>query len=165
MRDTFEFAHALIPTTLVEGISGMRRRRLHRRAIAALEKLHPEDYKTLAHHCLEASEEPRALDYLIQAAQQARAAFANAEAVANYQQALGLLNELYHGQAQDDPWRDRSPAPVREPGGCAGADRTARAGLEHLPECAGPGASQRRYPALGLIPQSRQDARIPAFIR
>jgi class 3 adenylate cyclase/DNA polymerase III delta prime subunit len=101
----FEFAHALIPTTLTEGISGMRCRRLHRRAIAALEKLHPEDYKALAHHCLEASEEPRALDYLIQAAQQARAAFANAEAVANYQQALGLLNELYHGQAQDDPWR------------------------------------------------------------
>jgi tetratricopeptide (TPR) repeat protein len=101
----FEFAHALIPATLTEGISGMRSRRLHRRAITALEKLHPEDYKALAHHCLEASEEPRALEFLLKAAQQAQTSFANAEAVANYQQALGLLNELYHGQAQDDQRR------------------------------------------------------------
>ncbi len=101
---TFEFAHALIPTTLIEGISGMRCRRLHRRAIVALEKLHPQDYKTLTHHCLEAGEDARAMEFLIKAAQQARDIFANAEAVANYQQALGLLNELYHGQAQDDHW-------------------------------------------------------------
>ncbi len=102
---TFEFAHALIPTTLVEGISGVRRRRLHRRAIAALEKLHAEDYKALAHHCLEASEDQRALDFLLKAAQRARATFANAEAVANYQQAIGLLGELRREPAQEDRWQ------------------------------------------------------------
>jgi eukaryotic-like serine/threonine-protein kinase len=99
---TFEFAHALIPTTLVEGLSGMRRRRLHRRALTALEKLHPEDYKALAHHCLQASEDERALGFLLKAAEHARSAFANAEAVANYQQALGLLNDLLHEQPQSE---------------------------------------------------------------
>ena len=101
---TFEFAHALIPTTLMEGISGMRRRRLHRRAIAALEKLHPEDDKTLAHHCLAAGEDERALNFLLSAADKARAAFANTEAVANYQQALGLLDELHREPTRADNW-------------------------------------------------------------
>jgi len=101
----FEFAHALIPTTLTEGLSGMRRRRLHRRAIVALEKLHPEDVKALALHCLQAGEDERALDFLLKAAAQARAAFANAEAVTNYQQALGLLNELLHENSQAGHWR------------------------------------------------------------
>jgi tetratricopeptide (TPR) repeat protein len=100
-----EFAHALIPTSITEGLSGMRRRRLHRRALAALEKLHPDDYKTLAHHCLEASEDERAMDYLVKAAERARAAFANAEAVANYQQALRLLDELLREQTRADHWR------------------------------------------------------------
>ena len=100
----FEFAHALIPTTLMEGISGMRRRRLHRRAITALEKLHPEDDKTLAHHCIGAGEDERALDFLLKAADKARAAFANAEAVNNYQQALGLLDELRRESTKADHW-------------------------------------------------------------
>jgi serine/threonine protein kinase/tetratricopeptide (TPR) repeat protein len=101
---TFEFAHALIPTTLMEGISGMRRRRLHRRAIAALEKLHPEDDKTLAHHCLGAGEDERAVDFLLKAADKARGAFANTEAVSNYQQALGLLDELRRESSKTDHW-------------------------------------------------------------
>jgi eukaryotic-like serine/threonine-protein kinase len=106
---TFEFAHALIPATLVESISGMRRRRLHRRAAAALEKLHPEDYTALAHHCLEASEDQRALEFLLKAAQRARAAFAYAEALANYQQALDILHELRSAGAQEDRWQTLEP--------------------------------------------------------
>jgi predicted ATPase len=102
---TFEFAHALIPATLVESISGMRRRRLHRRVAAALEKFHPEDYTALAHHCLEASEDQRALDYLIKAAQRARSTFAYTETLANYQQALDVLHELRREDVQDDRWQ------------------------------------------------------------
>ena len=101
----FEFAHALIPTTLTEGLGGMRRRRLHRRATAALEKLHPADYKTLAHHCLHAGEDERALGFLLKAAEYARRAFANAAAVADYQQALGLLTELAREPARAEHWR------------------------------------------------------------
>jgi tetratricopeptide (TPR) repeat protein len=106
---TFEFAHALIPATLVESISGMRRRRLHRRAAAALEKFHPEDYTALAHHCLEASEDQRALDYLIKAAQRARSTFAYTETLANYQQALDVLHELRREDVQDDRWQTLEP--------------------------------------------------------
>ncbi len=106
---TFEFAHALIPATLVESISGMRRRRLHRRAAAALEKLHPEDYTALAYHCLEASDDQRALDYLIKAAQRARASLAFTEALTNYQQAVDVLRELRREEAQDDRWRTLEP--------------------------------------------------------
>ena len=102
---TFEFAHALIPATLVESISGMRRRRLHRRAVGALEKLHPEDYTALAQHCLEASDDQRALDYLIKAAQHARSTFAFGEALTNYQQALDVLHELRREEAQDNRWQ------------------------------------------------------------
>ncbi len=106
---TFEFAHALIPASLVESMSGMRRRRLQRRAVAALEKLHPEDYTALAHHCLEASDDQRALDYLIKAAQRARSTFAFTEALSNYQQALDVLHELQREAAQDDHWRTLEP--------------------------------------------------------
>jgi tetratricopeptide (TPR) repeat protein len=102
---TFEFAHALIPATLVAGISGMRRRRLHRRVLAAMQKLRPEDYKTLAHHCLEAGEDEHALDFLLKAGQRARTTFANAEAVANYQQAIGLLKDLHHEPVAEDSWQ------------------------------------------------------------
>jgi ABC-type oligopeptide transport system substrate-binding subunit/DNA-binding SARP family transcriptional activator len=90
---TFEFAHALIPATLVEGLSGMRRRRLHWRALAALEKLHPEDYKVLAHHCLEASEDDKAVEYLLKAGDQARGLYAYQEAIDTYEQAVALLKE------------------------------------------------------------------------
>jgi tetratricopeptide (TPR) repeat protein len=91
---TFEFAHAMIPMILMEGLSGMRKRRLHRRAIAALEKLRPQDFKLLAHHCLQANDDAAALDYLLKSARRARETFANSEAVANYQQAVGILNDL-----------------------------------------------------------------------
>ncbi len=39
-RPRFTFAHALIPTTLAEGVSGLRRQRLHLRVAEALEGLH-----------------------------------------------------------------------------------------------------------------------------
>jgi len=38
-RETFSFAHALIPATLRESVSGVRRHRLHRRVAAAIESL------------------------------------------------------------------------------------------------------------------------------
>jgi len=40
----------LIPTTLVEEVHTLRRRRLHRRAATAVERLRPDDYEALAHH-------------------------------------------------------------------------------------------------------------------
>jgi eukaryotic-like serine/threonine-protein kinase len=84
----FSFAHALIPTTLAESVSGLRRRRLHRRVAAALERLAPEDYAALAHHYAAAADEERAYQCYRKAGDQALAAFANQDAERFYRAAL-----------------------------------------------------------------------------
>ena len=45
-RDTFVFAHNLTRATLRESVSGLRRRRLHRRVAEAIETLHPDEDAT-----------------------------------------------------------------------------------------------------------------------
>ncbi len=88
---TFAFTHALIPTTLYDGVSILRRRRLHRRAAAAIERLHPDDFESLAYHYSEAGDEERALSYHTQAGARASAAYANVEAEGHYRAALELV--------------------------------------------------------------------------
>ncbi len=53
----FSFAHVLIPASLAELVSVLRRRLLHRRAAAAIEAAHPEAWKVLAYHWIEAGED------------------------------------------------------------------------------------------------------------
>ena len=88
---TFAFTHALIPSTLAEGVSTLRRRRLHRRAAAAIERLHPDDFESLAYHYSEAGDEERALGYHKQAGERASGAYANVEAEGHYRAALELV--------------------------------------------------------------------------
>lgn len=88
---TFSFTHALIRATLVEGVSGLRRRRIHKRIVAALEKLRPQDYEHLAHHCAQAADDKRALDFYLKAGDRARAAYAHDDAIRCYTEALTLL--------------------------------------------------------------------------
>jgi tetratricopeptide (TPR) repeat protein len=88
---TFAFTHALIPATLYEGVSTLRRRRLHRRAAAAIERLHPDDFESLAHHHSEAGDKARALAYHTQAGARASAAYANVEAEDHFRAALELM--------------------------------------------------------------------------
>ncbi len=88
---TFAFTHALIPSTLAEGVSTLRRRRLHRRAAAAVEELSPDDYESLAYHYSEAGDDERALTYHVKAGARASAAFANVEAEEHYGAALELV--------------------------------------------------------------------------
>jgi tetratricopeptide (TPR) repeat protein len=92
----FAFTHALIPATLYDGVSTLRRRRLHRRAAAAIERLHPDDFEALAYHCAEAGDKERALLYHAQAGDRASAAYANLEAEGHYRAAL----ELVEGEAE-----------------------------------------------------------------
>jgi predicted ATPase len=92
----FAFTHALIPATLAEGVSTLRRRRLHRRVAAAIERLHPDDFESLAYHYSEAGDEARALLYHGQAGARASAAYANVEAEGHYRAAL----ELVEGEAE-----------------------------------------------------------------
>jgi tetratricopeptide (TPR) repeat protein len=93
---TFSFTHGLIPATLAEGLSGLRRRRLHRRVAEVIEALHPEDgswLAALAHHYSQADVEDKALRYLTGAGDRARASYANKDAIRYYSQALEYVPE------------------------------------------------------------------------
>jgi ABC-type oligopeptide transport system substrate-binding subunit/DNA-binding SARP family transcriptional activator len=89
---TFGFAHTLIPTTLVESIPALERRRLYRRAASALEGRCPDDSETLAHLYQRAGEADKATYYLLQAADRARGLHAHREAIGYYRQALDFLH-------------------------------------------------------------------------
>jgi ABC-type oligopeptide transport system substrate-binding subunit/serine/threonine protein kinase len=89
----FSFAHALIPSTLVEGLRILQRRRLHRRAGEALEQRDPENYPSLGLHFLEAGETEKGVGYLLLAGDQARAGYAHQEAIRSYLQVLDYAKE------------------------------------------------------------------------
>ena len=103
-RLSFAFAHALIPSALHEGMSGLRRQRLHRRAAEALERLHPDRLTSrelapqLGRHYSEAGQWERAADYLLVAGERAREVYAYQEAIGYLQQALALLKEQASGE-------------------------------------------------------------------
>lgn len=90
-RLTFTFAHALIPFTLRESISGLRLQRLHRRVAVAIERLRPDDVEALAYHFAAAGERARAVTYSRQAARRAEAMYAYEEAIHYLQTALDLI--------------------------------------------------------------------------
>jgi tetratricopeptide (TPR) repeat protein len=89
---TFAFAHALIPTTLYESVSTLRRRRLHRRAAEAIEMLRPDDFEALAFHCAAAGERAKAIRYNHHAARRAEAVFAHDVARQHLITALDLID-------------------------------------------------------------------------
>ena len=85
---TFRFAHALIPTTLVEGLIGLRRRKLHRRIAEVIELLRPDDLEALAYQYSQAELPEKAWSYLLQAGQRAQERYANDDAIRYYSDAL-----------------------------------------------------------------------------
>jgi tetratricopeptide (TPR) repeat protein len=94
---TFSFAHALIPSTLYESVSAIRRRRLHRSVTVALEALHPNDESRLgelAHHYAEAGDRERARTYYLQAGDHARRSVAWADAARYYRAALERWSDV-----------------------------------------------------------------------
>ena len=102
---TFAFEHALIPATLREEISGLRRQRYHRRVAQAVEAIHPEDYETLSYHYEECGDADNAFQNYSKAAGRALSIYANQEALQYYEKALELCNdegcqaEMYEGIA------------------------------------------------------------------
>ena len=94
---SFAFAHALIPSTLHDGLSGLRRQRLHRRAAQAIEQLSSQRGEVcaaqLGRHYAQAGENEKAIEYLLQAGDRARGVYAYQEAIEHYQQALAFLKE------------------------------------------------------------------------
>jgi tetratricopeptide (TPR) repeat protein len=91
--EAFTFAHTLIPTTLYDSVSGLRRHRMHRRVAAAIEEMHPDDstqFEVLAQHYEKAGDIPRARDYYTRAGDRAMTIFANREAERDYRAAIQL---------------------------------------------------------------------------
>lgn len=89
-EESFTFAHGLIPVSLREEISTIRLHRLHRRVIAAIQELNPDNYEGLAFHARQAGDVDLARRYTIQAADRALVLFTNREAVHNYEYALQM---------------------------------------------------------------------------
>ena len=105
--DRYRFAHVLVRATLFGELSATRRRRLHRRAGEAIEKLRPDDVVALAYHFSQAGPDgegmSRAVRYGLAAAEQALQARALGDAETRFHQVLGLL---------DDPATREAPARV-----------------------------------------------------
>jgi tetratricopeptide (TPR) repeat protein len=96
---SFAFAHALIPATLHDNLSGLRRQRLHRRAAQAIEQITNDRVPPgelaaqLGRHYAQAGEGEKAVEHLLKAGDQARSVYAYEEAIGHYQQALAFLRE------------------------------------------------------------------------
>ena len=96
----YDFAHDKLRVVAYAELSPARRRQLHRRVAEALESSAPapitggEIAAQLAHHHLEAGDERKALDYLLQAGDQARIMYAHQEAVSHYERAIALQRRL-----------------------------------------------------------------------
>ncbi|MFO7583838.1 MAG: protein kinase [Anaerolineales bacterium] len=91
VRDVrFSFSHALIPASLQDGISTLRRQRMHRKALTALASVQPEAYDRLAYHAAQGGDEEAAREYFFLAGKHALAQFAMHDAIPNLQQAAEL---------------------------------------------------------------------------
>jgi len=91
------FKHLLTQEVAYNSLLVQRRRELHRLIGAAIEELYAsrlaEQYEVLAYHFSKGEERAKALEYFLKAGDKAAQAFANREALALYEQALGLLGE------------------------------------------------------------------------
>lgn len=88
----YNFSHDKFREVLYQGLSPPRRTLLHKKVAQAIEELHQaqlgEVASQLAHHYQIVGEKEKAVQYLIQAGDQARAIFARENAVAHYQDAI-----------------------------------------------------------------------------
>jgi class 3 adenylate cyclase/tetratricopeptide (TPR) repeat protein len=94
----YMFKHALTQDVAYDSLLVQRRRELHALVGLAIEELYadrlPEHYEMLAHHFSKAEDWPRALDYLLKAAEKATRAFGLRQALAHYSEALVATGRL-----------------------------------------------------------------------
>jgi ABC-type oligopeptide transport system substrate-binding subunit/DNA-binding SARP family transcriptional activator len=93
----YRFHHVLFQQHVYKELGALERKLLHAEVAQALEELYRENMDQIAgqiaHHWLQASELQKAIPYLQIAGDQARAIYANQEAIHFYQQALAILKE------------------------------------------------------------------------
>jgi eukaryotic-like serine/threonine-protein kinase len=92
--ERFRFEHNLTLTTLRGNVSGLRRRRLHRRVAEAIRSLRPDDDAALAYHFDAAGDAMEAQRHYRRAGDRARRVYANDDATAAYSAALALMPEV-----------------------------------------------------------------------
>ncbi|ETX02705.1 alpha/beta fold hydrolase [Candidatus Entotheonella palauensis] len=96
----YMFKHALTHDVAYESLLRQRRKGLHERVGEVIEKIYadrlPEFYETLAWHYEQGEIWPKAVDYHLRAADQARARFAYPEAVDHCTEAINIV-ERYEG--------------------------------------------------------------------
>jgi ABC-type oligopeptide transport system substrate-binding subunit/class 3 adenylate cyclase len=94
----YRFRHQLFQQHIYNGLGDFERTELHREVGSILEDVYGDRAREiapqLAYHFTEAGESERALEYLIQAGDQARMIYANSEARDFYQQAVSVLERL-----------------------------------------------------------------------
>lgn len=94
----YRFRHRMFQQHLYNGLGDFERTELHKEVGSILEDVYGdragEVAPQLAYHFTEAGESERALEYLIQAGDQARMIYANSEASDFYQQAVSVLERL-----------------------------------------------------------------------
>jgi predicted ATPase len=99
------FRHALVQEVAYARLRADERRALHLRALECIEQMSRETpgehVEVLAHHAIVADVAERAVPYLVQAAQKARARSAPAAELKHLNQALELLRTLPEGLARD----------------------------------------------------------------
>jgi ABC-type transport system substrate-binding protein len=92
----YRFRHGLVQEVAYGSLVEARRRELHLRVAEALVELHrdspAEVYGLLAHHFAEADEPDRAVEYLLEAGDAARAVYAEDEAIELYRHAIGFMD-------------------------------------------------------------------------
>ncbi len=96
--ERFAFAHALMPQTIADELSSVRSARLHARVGDAIEQVHADRIDLMApalgrHYAL-AGQAVKAAEYLLKAGDAAQSVIAFDEAIANYEVAIPLLQQL-----------------------------------------------------------------------
>lgn len=90
----FQFVHALIPATMLEEVSSLRKRRIHRKVANAMMKVKPEEVQAIAYHFIETGDLENGLKYAREAGDRASQVSAMQEAIKAYGQALECAEAL-----------------------------------------------------------------------
>ena len=96
-EDACSFSDVLIKDVLYEGVSPLKRKKLHGIVAFALEKAYAKDIDEhlgeLAVHFLESGDKQKALEYFLKAGEKAQKVYANSEAASYFESSLRLLEE------------------------------------------------------------------------
>ncbi len=96
-QDRYRFTHGKINEVIYGALSNVRRKKMHRSAGQAIEKIYAarleEMSPMLARHFTQGGDAPKAIQYNVQAGDRARKVYANQEAIAFYRQAVELAGD------------------------------------------------------------------------